>query len=272
MDNAATLNKMHFLQLTLADELKRICDKHGIRYFIFAGSLLGAVRHGGFIPWDDDMDFGMFRTDFDRFVRVCAQELDESRFFLQSEQTELRYPFNFAKLRLKGTHVAEAFAASAHTQDGISIDIFPLDAVAPRPLAKKLQFRGFWLFRSLLWVKCGYGKENQRRMFKYRCARLLCAPFPIRFLKSMKNRIISRYQSVPTEYVVTSDGTYGLKRETLRAEWIQNLTEYRFEDRRFPGIADYDAYLTYLYGDYMQLPPEEQRNHHTRLSVDFGPY
>lgn len=272
MENDPILDKMHSLQLTLADELKRICEEHGIRYFIFAGSLLGAVRHGGFIPWDDDMDFGMLREDYDRFLGVCAEELDSSRFYLQTDQSERLYPFNFAKLQLKGTHVVENFAKTARISNGIYIDIFPLDAVAERPLARTLQFRGFWLFRSLLWVKCGYGKDYQRRQFKNRCAQLLSKPFSIPFLKAMKRRIITRYQRVHTEHVVTSDGFYGLRRETLRREWVENLAEYDFEDRCFPGIADFDAYLTYLYGDYMQLPPVEARNHHSRLSVDFGPY
>ena len=84
-NNDIILQHMHSLHLILADEVKRICEKHNIRYFMIAGTLLGAVRHKGFIPWDDDMDFGMLRNDYDKFVSVCAAEIDENKFYLQTE-------------------------------------------------------------------------------------------------------------------------------------------------------------------------------------------
>ena len=82
------LSRVHELELVIAEEIKRICTKHHISYFMIAGTLLGAVRHGGFIPWDEDMDFGMTRKNFERFVRVCQKELDSSKFFLQTMETD----------------------------------------------------------------------------------------------------------------------------------------------------------------------------------------
>ena len=109
MDNNETLQKMHRLHLVLADEVKRICEKHSIEYFMLAGTLLGAIRHKGFIPWDDDMDFGMTRNNFEKFLLVAEKELDAKKFYLQTDRKDRFYTFNFAKLRLNGTKVIEEF-------------------------------------------------------------------------------------------------------------------------------------------------------------------
>lgn len=272
MENNEILKRMHELHLILADELKRICDKYNISYFMIAGTLLGAVRHKGFIPWDDDMDFGMKREDFEKFISVCEEEIDSSIFYLQTDTKEKMYPFNFAKLRLTGTKVIEGFSKDSGTNQGIYIDIFPIDAVPDNKLQKRSQFRKFWFYRNLLWVKCGYGSEARKRSFSYKAAKCLSMLFSIDTLKKRKRKTIVKYNHQTTRYVVTSDGNYGLEKETLLSEWITDLAEYAFEDRSYPGIRDYHAYLSYFYGDFMQLPPEEKRNHHNRLEVDFGKY
>lgn len=272
MGNDEILNHMHQLHLLLADELKRICEKHGIRYFMIAGTLLGAVRHKGFIPWDDDMDFGMLRPDFEKFLQVSKKELDMDRFYLQTDRNDLYYTFNFAKLRLNGTKVFEEFSSKVSTNQGIYIDIFPIDAVDDRALKAAIQYKSFWIFRNLLWVKCGYGEEERKRKLNYKIAKLCAAPFSIEFLKKMKHKTITSCKSGETRKVVTSDGTYGLGKETLDAKWVNELSDYIFEDRTYPGIADYDGYLSYFYKDYMKLPPKDKRNHHGRLEVDFGKY
>ncbi|MGN0334344.1 MAG: phosphorylcholine transferase LicD [Lachnospiraceae bacterium] len=272
MNNDDILVKMHSLHLVLAEELKRICEKHHIRYFMIAGTLLGAVRHKGFIPWDDDMDFGMLREDYDRFVKICGEELDKEVFYLQTSDTDRYYTFNFVKLRLKGTRVLEEFSSKTNTDQGIYIDIFPIDHVSDNPLMAAVQYKSFWFFRNLLWVKCGYGEEERKKQLSYKVARFLSGFFTISFLKKMKYRTITCCMGRRTKKVVTSDGTYGLKKETLSAEWVENLATYEFEHCQYPGIADYDAYLSYFYGDYMKLPPESKRDHHKRLMVDFGDY
>lgn len=271
-NNDIILQHMHSLHLILADEVKRICEKHNIRYFMIAGTMLGAVRHKGFIPWDDDMDFGMLRNDYDKFVSVCAAEIDENKFYLQTDKKDKYYTFNFAKLRLCGTKVIESFSSDVQTNQGIYIDIFPIDNLADGKTVARLQCKKFWFYRSLLWIKCGYGSGEVKKKTSYKIARFISRFFSIAYLKKRKLKIIAKYKNKETRYVVTSDGTYGLKKETLEKAWLKNLKNYDFEDRQYPGIADYDTYLTYFYGDYMQLPPEDKRNHHGRLEVDFGSY
>lgn len=272
VSNDEILDHMHRLHLVLADEVKRVCEKHGIKYFMIAGTLLGAVRHQGFIPWDDDMDFGMLRPDFERFLQVCEAEIDPKKFYLQTDRNDKYYTFNFAKLRLNGTKVYEAFSSEVNIHQGIYIDIFPMDAVPDHPIKTAVQYRSFWLVRTLLWIKCGYGEQAHKTRLLYKAARQLTKPLSIDFLKKLKHRIITCCMGEKTRRIVTSDGTYGLKQETLDAKWTENIRDYPFEDRVYPGIADYDEYLSYLYGDYRKLPPKEQQNHHLRLEVDFGVY
>lgn len=272
MGNDEILHHMHRLHLVLADEVKRICEKNNIKYFMIAGTLLGAVRHRGFIPWDDDMDFGMLRPDYECFLKVCESELNTDRFYLQTDENEKFYTFNFAKLRLNGTKVLESFSARVNTNQGIYIDIFPIDSVSDNAIKAMVQYKRFWFYRNLLWVKCGYGSEERKREKSYQVAKLLSRLYSIESLKKHKANSIRKYEGKATKFVVTSDGNYGLKKETLKTSWVTHLREYQFEDRSYPGIANFDEYLSFFYGDYMQLPPEEKRNHHGRLEVDFGSY
>lgn len=270
MEQQEILDKMHRLHLILADEVKRICEKYDIHYFMIAGTLLGAVRHKGFIPWDDDMDFGMKRSDYEKFIEVCEKELDHSVFTLQTDRNDHFYAFNFAKLRLNGTKVLESFSSKVSTNQGIYIDIFPLDYVYPSPVKRFFQFKSFWLFRNLLWVKCGYGDDERKKKLSYKLAHLLSRFFSINALKKYKYNVITGCNE--SEYIVTSDGTYGLERETIESKWISETVDYTFEDRVYRGIRDYDAYLSYFYGDYLTPPAQTNRNHHSRMKVDFGSY
>ena len=272
MDNDEILIKMHKLHLLLADELKRICEKNDISYFMVGGTMLGAVRHKGFIPWDDDMDFGMTRDDFERFLVVAEKELDNKIFYLQTDRKEFNYPFTFAKLRLQGTKIIESFSEEVNVHNGIYIDIFPVDNVEDNKIKAFFQYKFFWFYRNLLWVKCGYGSKERKKTIGYQTAKLLSSFFSIEHLKHQKHKMITCCKNNESKSVVMSDSPYGLKIDTLLRKWIRSLTLYHFEGRVYPGIAAYDEYLKHYYKDYMQLPPLEKRNHHGRLDVDFGQY
>ena len=272
MTNEEILNKMHPLHLMLADEFMRICNSHNLKTFMIAGTLLGAIRHKGFIPWDDDMDFGMPRDDYEHFLMVAPTEINRDYFELKYDRNEKFYAGNYAKLMLKGTSLVEDSSKEVNIHQGIFIDIFPVDAISDNKVQAFIQLKSFWVYRNLLWVKCGYGDYKRKKQLSYRATKCLAAFFSINRLKSLKHNAISKYSGQKTEKVVVSDGTYGLSKETLKSKWVSEITSYPFEDRFYPGISDYDSYLTYFYGDYMELPPENRRNHHGRINVDFGPY
>ena len=267
-----TLQKLHALELEIAAEMKRICEKHRIRYFMIAGTLLGAVRHGGFIPWDEDMDFGMLRADFERFVSVCADELDREKYFLQTGDSDPGYTYAFAKIRLNGTRIVEDLSQEAAAHQGIFIDIFPFDNVPDSRLLRKLHERDRYLWKNMLAVKLGYHNGQNRAKSLQKLLGAAAAVLPADYIRKKKERAFTRYNGRTTKMVVTAEGSYRYYKEMIPQRRTQKLCRMPFAGTDFFTFAAYDAYLKEMYGDYMQLPPENQRNKHAVLAVDFGQY
>ena len=266
------LQKLHDLELEIAAEIKRICEKHRIRYFMIAGTLLGAVRHKGFIPWDEDMDFGMLRADFDRFIETCENELDQEKFFLQTEETDPGYTYAFAKIRLNGTRIIEGLSRDAAAHQGIFVDIFPFDNVPDNRLLRKLHERERYVWKNMLAVKLGYHNGQKRAKSLQKLLGRTAAVLPAGFIRKQKERAFTRYNGRKTQMVVTAEGSYRYYREMIPYRYTQKLCRMPFADTEFFTFAAYDAYLKDMYGDYMQMPSEEQRNKHAVLEVDFGQY
>lgn len=269
---------LHALELKIALEIKRVCEKNGLRYFLTAGTLLGAVRHGGFIPWDDDMDIGMPRADYDAFTGACAADLGPE-FLLQTWDTDPDYPFPAGKVRLKGTRAPEKFAEGNRGggvgRDGIYVDIFPFDAVPDGRLAAKLQGWGYFFFKRLLWIKKGYGKsirmESWGQRLKYDAFLALSAVFPYGTAKRCCDWMQRRFNGKNTRHVVTN-GAHPFGKEMIERAWMDDLAPIQFEGEEFPSYRSREAYLKHMYGDYMALPPENERAGHEFEGLDFGPY
>ena len=141
------LRKVQLLQLKIAKEIKRICDKNNIDYILDSGTLLGAVRHKGFIPWDDDMDIAMTREEYNRFIDVAKIELGEE-YFLQTWDTDNNYPMPFAKVRLNDTRYIENVFENANMHQGIYVDIFPYDVWPQKNIYRKNFGVGDFLFNQ----------------------------------------------------------------------------------------------------------------------------
>ena len=266
------LSRVHELELVIAEEIKRICTKHHISYFMIAGTLLGAVRHGGFIPWDEDMDFGMTRKNYEHFVRACRKDLDNTRFFLQTMDTDPGYTDAFAKIRLRGTVFTEALAKDSKAMSGIFVDIFPFDHVPRNRFLEKLHERERYLWKNILAVKLGYG-NGAKRSFPLRAALFAISRLlPADFIRARKKIAFTRYNKRPASRLVTAEGSYRYMKEKIPVRYIRNLIMMPFMDTEFPAFAEFELYLRAMYGDYMKLPPEDQRNKHNILGVDFGPY
>lgn len=274
MNKDEQLDKLHALELEIAKEIRRICQTHHIPYFLTAGTLLGAVRHGGFIPWDDDMDIGMLREDYERFLEACRTDLGE-RFFLQTWDTEPDYPFSFAKIRLNETHFREKFSESVKMHDGIFVDIFPFDNVPDDRRAQKRQARRYFVCKRLLWIKKGMGGNMREgplgQRIRYWCFWLFAHLLPYEGIKRYFKQTQVKFNGQETQKVVT-DGSYAYSKEAIDRGWVTHLEPIRFETETFLSYRDREAYLTHFYGDYHKLPPEEKRNRHLLMDVDFGPY
>ena len=157
-----TLRDVQKVQLEILLEFDRICRKHGLKYLLFAGTLLGAVRHKGFIPWDDDIDVCMLRGDYERFLTVCKDELS-AELFLQTTDTDREYPLQFAKLRKNNTRFVEKSMSDLKIHHGVFIDIFPLDNVMPHSFIGRFQQISLYVLHRINLTRVPLCQDSCRR-------------------------------------------------------------------------------------------------------------
>lgn len=237
--------------LTLLTEFDRVCRALDIPYVLFAGTLLGAVRHQGFIPWDDDLDVMMLRADYDRFLAEAPAVLDTDRFYLQGEFSE-HWPLFFSKLRLNGTACLEKY----HPKDpmvhqGIYIDIFPCDNAAATAPGRWMQFLAAKVVIAKALDRRGYETNNPvKKLYMYACRLLPQRPF-------WRLATKGRGDSKTVHSFFAAARSY--KKNVYPRRWFSARQDGAFENGMYPIPTEYDALLTALYGDYMQLPPPEER-------------
>ncbi|MBO7303605.1 MAG: LicD family protein [Clostridia bacterium] len=249
-------------ELNILREFKALCDRHGLSYYIVAGTLLGAARHKGFIPWDDDADVAMPRRDYEKLAKIAGRELPANMVY-QSEKTERECPFGFAKIRNTDTAVSEKYLKNAKMSQGVYIDIFPLDKC---PASDRRATRYFKLTNMCYCAmlskidktfKHGYEKGSARAAFK------LIRLMPLGMIKSLR-RSIRRYYSLLSrgKLLATTSGSYGYPRESYSAEWLGEGVLLPFEGELLRAPKEWDKVLTHMYGDYMTPPAENERGGH----------
>jgi lipopolysaccharide cholinephosphotransferase len=271
----ADLVRLQQAQLGLALLVKDICERHGIKYFLIAGTLLGAVRHRAFIPWDDDLDIGMLRPDYERFIAVAQAEIGPGH-FLQTYHTDPHMPLPYAKIRINNTLVREAGSGECKWNSGIFIDVFPFDGVPSSRIMRAAHRTALFVLSRLLIVKCGFSplsNESSRvKKFVYRtCISPISTLVPRRMQVAGLDFLARFFSGAATRHVVAAGGSYGYVRETIFSEWISELEELDFCDHRFSCPSGWHVYLSNLYGDYMQLPPLDRRfNRHGVIEINFG--
>ena len=148
------LRKLQAIELELLIEFDRICRKHHIRYTLTGGTLLGAVRHGGFIPWDDDADVSMLRAEYERFRKACEADLNE-RYYFQDMHNTKGYRWGYGKLRKKGTLFLRENQEHMPYEQGVFIDIFPRDGVPDGRISRKIHKFQCFCVRKVLWSEVG---------------------------------------------------------------------------------------------------------------------
>lgn len=260
--------KLQNLILLIAKEIVRICDKYDILYYLDGGTQLGAVRHKGFIPWDDDFDIAMKRSDYEKFIIICEKELDKTKFFLQTEWSEQNYCFAFTKIQLLGTEIIEDFSKKVNIHHGIFVDIFPYDNLPDNFIQQKWFLYKNHILKNLIWIKCGYGTIEHKRKISYCIFKILGILFTIKYLKKKRYKLIIQNNKNDTKLCFTSD----YPKIKLENDWFDKFDLYEFETEKFKGFKDYDSFLKTLYGEYMTLPPIEERKQHSNYKIDFGFY
>ena len=257
--NSEQLRQVQMTELEILLEIDRICKKCGIRYSIIAGTMLGAVRHKGFIPWDDDADVAMLRPEYEKFREACFTELDNNRFYFQDHVCTQGYRWGYGKLRRKDTLFLREYQEHMPYEQGIFVDVFPLDAVPDSHIGRTVMNAQCYMIRKSLWSKVGKIAASNR------VKRLIYAVFdliPEKCLLSALNRMISSAERIDSRWVRILTFPTPNREHGYRKEWYTGGENAVFEGYIFPGVSDADAYLRFKYGNYKEYPPIEQRKTH----------
>ena len=258
--------KMQLMELDMLVEFDRVCRKHAINYVLFGGSLLGAIRHKGYIPWDDDADIGMLREDYEEFKQFMG-EMNPDICYFQDHDTDPEYRWGYGKLRRTGSIYVRVGQEHLKCKTGIFVDVFPMDDIPHSIIGQITQDWHCFCLRKILWSEVA--KENTTGFWKIFFSLLSKIPTSVafngynRYAKKSKNSSDNRVRCISFPATGTLYKKNPLReRYGMPKSWFIDRAEYDFEGKRFYSSRDFDTVLKYIYGDYMKLPPENQREQH----------
>lgn len=273
------LKKLQKTELEILKDFVKICDKYHLPYFATGGTAIGALRHQGFIPWDDDIDVCMLRKDYEKFMEVAPQEMGDRYVFMTTE-TEPRYPLMFGKMVKKGTRFVEEAYQQADYPLGIYIDIFPYDKTSEDPAERKKLQKKTWHWGRIHVLtlipnpKLPDGITGWKEKAALWGCKLIHNFFKLIHFTPQKS---ARYYLKWAKKCEESDSDLYIdysyltgERLMVREKEMYPLKKVPFEDMEVCLVREYDRFLRPEYGDYMQLPPEDQRHNHYALYIDFG--
>lgn len=290
------LTEMEMIQKSARDILKQVhefCNKYDIKYTLWGGSLIGAIRHNGFIPWDDDVDIAMERSEYDRFIELFIKHQNEHPdLFLQTPETDDYYFFSFAKIRDLTTKGQEAIHINMPFKEGVFLDVFPIEVLPKDNLKKERKFGRKAIFlEMLLTIKIAFKfppKRTQKLLMwaiyllafvplivsiivKHPLAWIVEIPFtifallmsyiifvPYKRLVRRRDRHLVKYKNEKSDYI-GKFSTMKPPQYRMPKQWFEEVTTMTFDGIEVSGTKHYHAMLTQLFGDYMKLPPEDKR-------------
>lgn len=243
-----------------------VCREHRLRYYIYDGTMLGAVRHQGFIPWDDDLDIAMPREDYERFIAHAAEWLPQPYEFVCFEN-DSSYPLPFGKVQDAATTLIER--PHLPYLGGVYIDVFPIDGVPANAFLRRLHLVGYDVLKKAVYMayrdpyRHGHGPSSWLPLF---CRKVLGQ----QRLQQLTRRLLRRFPFAESNYVcVFDDGFHGV----IPKQVLGSPTPVGFEGRTVLGVEQADAYLTHMYGDYMTPPPHDEQRQHKFYYLDMSnPY
>lgn len=265
------LKKIWNIELELLKEILRVCQKYELHPVVYSGTMLGAVRHHGFIPWDDDLDIVLIREDFDKLVHVAEREFTNPIFF-QTPLTDRKYFFEYARLRNSETTGMITWNKSVDYNNGIYVDIYPLDGYVDNKLKLGIQLLQKKIVKQFL---ASYYADDSYKSRKpgwlvgilKRAAHL--RPYEEWYI--LFEKIISRYSETAERLTLLGHEYHIISKYWCNKSDLKDIIWVPFEDINVPVPANYDKMLTNFYGDYMEFPPIEERGTWHKSQIIFEP-
>ena len=260
-----TLKRLQGTLLNILKDIDKVCKKHNLTYMLIAGTLLGAIRHKGFIPWDDDIDIAMPRDDYEKFIKICEDELSD--YVIQTPYNTKNYFLPFSKLRLKNTLYDEAAVKHIDMFKGIFVDIFPIDNVEKNNFSLKLRALKVRTIRDALAYK--FKINNKIMNFKYFYIVFFLRFLPVKWLLLYQQKVMKKCKNNQSNYLINFATDQVYRSELTKRENLLPVQEMKFEGNLFKVPNKSEEYLSQMYGDFMQLPPEDERVAHSPLKIVF---
>ena len=262
---------MNVLQKRLVDILKwfhEFCEKNNLKYYVLGGTMLGAARHKGFIPWDDDIDVGLPRDDYEKLIAVMNNKIFDEKFVLEQPLKNKDYIYPYCKIYDTTTTLIEN--AKVKIKRGIYIDVFPLDGIGNSKKEIRDNFKKIKKLTALITLKVA-GFRKGRKLYKnIGVALFRLVPLNVNKMLLKLIKECSQYSYNSCLYCGNLLGNWG-EREIVPREVMGKPTLYEFENIKIYGVEKPDEYLTSLYGDWRKLPPKEnQKTHHDYLKLDLN--
>lgn len=257
--NKVELRQFQLEQLALIKEVNRVCNEQGLSYYVICGTLLGAVRHQGFIPWDADMDIGMLRKDYELFKQYWDMH-PESGFVFQHYLNEKNHLSPHGILRIKGTHVSVLHQENERYKpryDGIYLDVFPIDEASADEKKQRKQYQKVVLINKIVEQKMARVYEDnisRVKVTRKKLVQILLMPLSLRFLHSIQDKIMQQYKGCGSGLLVNLATPYRLEQQLMPAAIYGKPQVLIFEGIECLAPAKCDDYLRQLYGDYMKIP------------------
>lgn len=274
-DDNSELRKLQLVELEIMRIFSEICEKHGLRYYLVGGTMLGAVRHEGFIPWDDDMDVGMPRPDYEKFIEIVDKELPEGYEFLNYKKNE-NYKRYFS--RIVNTKVRVYNASNTRTIiENAWLDIFPFDGMPSGKIRQNFHFWYMTLYRFFYHASCFEELVNLNRpgrvwylqaAIKFISFTHIGANMDTKKLMRKLEKILMKFSYDESEYMISFFGAY-MKREIVDKTMLGNGKKYKFENLMLSGPTKGDEFLKHFYGDYMKPPSDGNKDKHNIKKIEY---
>ncbi|MEG0835223.1 MAG: LicD family protein [Christensenellaceae bacterium] len=267
------MNKLQTKLLAAFSFFHDTCIENDLQYIAGGGTFLGAIRHHGFIPWDDDIDVWMPRPDYEKLIKIMAKE-KKGKYLLETPQSNTG-GYYYAMGKLYDTTTTAVEKTKFNVKKGINIDVFPLDGLGKTENERKRLFGKMHIINMLISSRISLPRRERNALKNMAIHISSIVPETLVNTQKLLQRFDRQCAVLPYEgskYVGVLMGSYGM-RDVIPSEWLQNLTLYDFESIKIYGVKNYDEYLTYVFGDWRELPPEKERvspHEFEQLDLDHG--